>query len=61
MRRSTRSLGRIGARSRRRSCLGAIGEYGLDMTSYSSVAGAWGAKFAADPSLNEKFSRMMQA
>jgi hypothetical protein len=41
--------------------LGAIGEYGLDMTSYSSVAGAWGAKFAADPSLNEKFSRMMQA
>ena len=41
--------------------MGAIGEYGLDMTSYSSVATAWGAKFAADPSLNEKFSRMMQS
>jgi tetratricopeptide (TPR) repeat protein len=40
--------------------MGAIGEYGLDMMSYSSVATAWGAKFAADPSLNEKFSRMMQ-
>jgi hypothetical protein len=40
--------------------MGAIGEYGLDMASYSSVATAWGAKFAADPSLNEKFSRMMQ-
>ena len=41
--------------------MGAIGEYGLDMMSYSSVATAWGAKFAADPSLNEKFSRMMQS
>ncbi len=41
--------------------MGAIGEYGLDMSSYSSVATAWGAKFAADPSLNEKFSRMMQS
>ena len=39
--------------------MGAIAEYGLDMMSYSSVAAAWGAKFAADPSLNEKFSRMM--
>ncbi len=39
--------------------MGAIAEYGLDMMSYSSVATAWGAKFAADPSLNEKFSRMM--
>ena len=39
--------------------MGAIGEYGLDMMSYSSVATAWGAKFAADPTLNEKFSRMM--
>ena len=39
--------------------MGAIGEYGLDMASYSSVATAWGAKFAADPSLTEKFSRMM--
>jgi len=41
--------------------MGAIGEYGLDMMSYSSVATAWGAKFAADPTLNEKFSRMMQS
>ncbi len=39
--------------------MGAIAEYGLDMMSYSSVATAWGAKFAADPTLNEKFSRMM--
>jgi len=40
--------------------MGAIAEYGLDMMTYSSVATAWGAKFAADPTLNEKFSRMMQ-
>jgi tetratricopeptide (TPR) repeat protein len=39
--------------------MGAISEYGLDTMSYSSVATAWGAKFAADPTLNEKFSRMM--
>ena len=38
---------------------GAVAEYSLDMMSYSSVATAWGAKFAADPSLNEKLSRMM--
>jgi hypothetical protein len=30
--------------------MGAIAEYGLGMMSYSSVATAWGAKFAADPS-----------
>ncbi len=39
--------------------MAAIAEYGLDLTSYSSVATAWGAKLAADPGLSEKFSRMM--
>jgi hypothetical protein len=38
---------------------GALAAYGLDMMSYGSVATAWGAKLAADPVLNEKFSRMM--
>ena len=39
--------------------MGALGAYGLDMMSYGAVATAWGAKLAADPTLNEKFSRMM--
>jgi hypothetical protein len=41
--------------------MGALGAYGLDMMSYGQVATAWGAKLAADPLLNEKFSRMMQS
>ncbi|MGE0784464.1 MAG: hypothetical protein AB7S26_02165 [Sandaracinaceae bacterium] len=40
---------------------GALARYGLDMMSYGTIAQAWGAKLAADPMLNEKFSRMMQA
>ncbi len=39
---------------------GALSRYGLDMTSYGTVATAWGAKMAADPVLTEKFTRMMQ-
>ena len=39
--------------------MGILGQYGLDMMSYGSVATAWGAKMAADPILTEKFSRMM--
>src|SRR5690606_27098542 len=38
---------------------GALAPYGLDMISYGSVAAAWGAKMAADPTLTEKFHRMM--
>jgi len=41
--------------------MGALAQYGLDMMSYGSVAQAWGAKMAADPTLTEKFNRMMQA
>jgi hypothetical protein len=41
--------------------MGALSQYGLDMMSYGSVATAWGAKMAADPTLTEKFNRMMQA
>ncbi len=41
--------------------MGALAKYGLDMMSYGSVATAWGAKMAADPTLTEKFNRMMQA
>ncbi|HEY2367611.1 MAG TPA: hypothetical protein VGH87_14545 [Polyangiaceae bacterium] len=41
--------------------MGALGKYGLDMMSYGSVATAWGAKMAADPTLTEKFNKMMQA
>jgi hypothetical protein len=41
--------------------MGALAQYGLDMMSYGSVATAWGAKMAADPTLTEKFNRMMQA
>ncbi len=39
---------------------GALARYGLDMMSYGQVAQAWGAKMAADPTLTEKFSRMMK-
>lgn len=39
--------------------MGAIGSFGLDMTSYGSVAMAWGQKLAADPTLTAKFSQMM--
>ncbi|MCA9610582.1 MAG: hypothetical protein KC619_33530, partial [Myxococcales bacterium] len=39
---------------------GALARYGLDMTGYTRVATAWGAKMAADPLLTEKFHRMMQ-
>ncbi len=41
--------------------MGALGRYGLDMMSYGQVATAWGAKMAADPTLTEKFSKMMAA
>lgn len=41
--------------------MGALGAYGLDMMSYATVASAWSAKFSADPSLNEKFSKMMSS
>jgi hypothetical protein len=41
--------------------MAALAAYGLDMVSYSQVATAWGAKLTADPTLNEKFSRMMQS
>jgi hypothetical protein len=41
--------------------MGALAAYGLDLMSYGAVATAWGAKLAADPMLNEKFSRMMQS
>lgn len=40
---------------------GALARYGLDMMSYGAVASAWGAKMAADPTLTEKFHRMMQS
>ncbi len=39
---------------------GALGKYGLDMGTYGAVAQAWGVKLAADPTLNAKFSQMMQ-
>ena len=39
--------------------MGALAKYGLDMMSYTNVAQAWGAKLAADPSLTERFTRMM--
>lgn len=41
--------------------MGALAAYGLDVMSYAQVATVWGAKLAADPVLNEKFSRMMQS
>jgi tetratricopeptide (TPR) repeat protein len=39
--------------------MGALAQYGLDMMSYGQVAQAWAAKMAADPTLTDKFSRMM--
>lgn len=38
---------------------GALARYGLDMSAYTKVATAWGAKMAADPGLTEKFHRML--
>lgn len=40
--------------------MGALGQYGLDMMGYASVAQAWGQKLASDPTLNARFSAMMQ-
>ena len=39
--------------------MGALGQFGLDMMTYSSVAAAWGQQLAADPSLNAKFNQMV--
>ena len=39
--------------------MGALGQYGLDMRGYASVATAWGQKLAADATLNAKFAQMM--
>lgn len=39
--------------------MGALGQYGLDMMGYASVAQAWGQKLAADATLNAKFGQMM--
>lgn len=39
--------------------MGALGQYGLDMMGYASVATAWGQKLAADATLNAKFADMM--
>jgi hypothetical protein len=41
--------------------MGALQQYGLDMTSYMAVATAWGQKLGADPLLTAKFSQMMQS
>jgi len=40
--------------------MGALGKYGLDMGTYSQVMQAWGQQLQADPTLNAKFSQMMQ-
>lgn len=40
--------------------MGALGQYGLDMMGYAGVATQWGQKLAQDPTLNAKFSAMMQ-
>ncbi len=40
--------------------MGALGQFGLDMGSYSQVMTAWGGKLQADPVLNAKFGQMMQ-
>jgi hypothetical protein len=40
--------------------MGALGQFGLDMGTYSQVMAAWGQKLQADPTLNAKFSQMMQ-
>ncbi len=39
--------------------MGALGQYGLDMMGYASVATAWGQKLAGDAVLNAKFAQMM--
>jgi hypothetical protein len=39
--------------------MGALGQYGLDMMGYASVATAWGQKLGADPTLNAKFADML--
>jgi hypothetical protein len=39
--------------------MGALSRAGLDMTSYSQVAQAWGLKMASDPILTAKFQKMM--
>jgi tetratricopeptide (TPR) repeat protein len=39
--------------------MGALGQFGLDMMGYASVATAWGQKLAQDPPLNAKFAAMM--
>ncbi|MBK9033812.1 MAG: hypothetical protein IPL61_21520 [Myxococcales bacterium] len=39
--------------------MGALGQYGLDMMGYASVATAWGQKLAQDPTLNAKFAQQM--
>lgn len=38
---------------------GALKKYGLDMGSYMQASQAWGIKLASDPSLNQKFGKMM--
>lgn len=39
--------------------MGALGQYGLDMMGYASVATAWGQKLAGDAVLNARFAQMM--
>lgn len=39
--------------------MGALGQYGLDMMGYASVATAWGQRLAQDAVLNAKFGQMM--
>lgn len=38
---------------------GALKKYGLDMGSYMQASQAWGIKLASDPTLNQKFGKMM--
>jgi alkylation response protein AidB-like acyl-CoA dehydrogenase len=39
--------------------MGALGQFGLDMMGYASVATQWGQRLAQDPVLNHKFATMM--
>ncbi len=39
--------------------MGALGQFGLDMMGYATVATAWGQKLAQDPTLNAKFAAQM--
>ncbi|MBP8810022.1 MAG: hypothetical protein KBG48_15650 [Kofleriaceae bacterium] len=39
--------------------MGALGQFGLDMMGYASVATAWGQRLAQDPVLNAKFAQQM--